>query len=770
MSSVDRNSALETYRPEVISEASAPAASNPLHIVQDRLQNRWKWMILLGVLLAPIFAFGGYLLAPVTWASVGYVQAVSVLKPLVTETMETERLDDFAAFIATRATLLRSDRVLESAVRTIRSGRPVAGASTVAGRDPGADILVMQRAFRETPDDAEAVAFLREGLTAIVPRGSSFIEVRYASKDPEVPAAAVNLVLDSFMDIYGPNAESEHEEQKSKIRTLASQERLRLEKLEEDRMAMARDAGLLSPDLTAAVEARQEKLRVVEERIDALTVEMRKLERQHRARMSAQVGAQASTQTNIGSDATTPSETPDSTTLEPTSMELEQFEPRLADIRRQLEDQRVLLELANRTYKAEHPALQRISAELAGKEGLYNAARDNALRNWRDGFGGNRSYGALKSEVSEHNLERTAHLEALARLNEMGVRLLKIDRDIASSQTELSRLGERLRELDREAESIRKGRIQIVEGASRRGSPESDKRLPLAFVGGVGGFVFSFAAFFILGSLDPRAYRVSQFQKDAKAGRWLGVVPDMTNLATDPGARELATNCVHRIRNKIESRREDTGTGYAMMVTSAFQGDGKTTVAVALALSYAESGHRTILVDCDFIGRALSHQFHHLHSPGICDVLRRGSIDGEIVEIGEKLSLLPVGMDRTFSASNLQIASLRRLLRTLRDRFDVVIVDSGPVTASVEAIPVASSCDGAVLAIRRGRSRSRLPESVRELTEAGVDYLGLVLNYADADDCRRYGSISKMSAEVAGALTGQGASVTRHPLLGDGAR
>jgi Mrp family chromosome partitioning ATPase len=175
-----------------------------------------------------------------------------------------------------------------------------------------------------------------------------------------------------------------------------------------------------------------------------------------------------------------------------------------------------------------------------------------------------------------------------------------------------------------------------------------------------------------------------------------------------------------------------------------------------------------VLVDCDFIGRALSHQFKHLHSPGVCEVLRRGSLGSEVVRIEENLSLLPVGADLAFSASNLQIGSLRRLIRTLRDQFDVIIVDSGPVTASVEAIPVASSCDGAVMVIRRGRSRSRLPESVKELTDTGIDYLGLVLNYADADDCRRYGSISKMSVEVARALAESSAPATPHPLLGAG--
>lgn len=754
MSSVDRQSALEIYRPDQAGDPAAAASVNPMHVVQDRLQNRWKWVVLVGALLAPVFATAGYLFAPVTWASVGYVQAVSVLKPLVTETMETEKLDDFAAFVATRATLIRSDRVLESAVRTVRSGKPTPSASTVAGRDPRVDIVLLQSVFESIPEDAQAVAFLRDGLTAVVPRGSSFIEVRYVSKDPDVPAAAVNLVLDSFMEIYGPNAESEHEEQKAKIRALATQERLRLEKLEEDRMAMVQDGGFFSPNLSDVIDARQEKIRAVESRMEAIAAQMRKLERQHRERAGAsgeEVGA-----------------TPASTMLEPTNVELEQLEPRLADIRRQVEDQRVLLDLANRTYKAEHPALQRIAVELSGKESLLTAARENALRNWREGFGGNQTYGVLAAELKEIEDERRTHTSTLERVNEVGVRLLKIDRDIASSQAELSRLSDRLRELDREAESIRKGRIQIVEGASRRGSPESDKRLPLAVVGGLGGFVCSFGAFFVLGSIDPRAYRVSQLQRDSKAGRWLGVVPDMTDVGADPMARELTTNCVHRIRNKIESRRQDTGTGYAIMMTSAFQGDGKTTVAVALALSYAESGHRTILVDCDFIGRALSHQFKHLHSPGICEVLRRGAIDGEIVDIGAQLSLLPVGCDRTFNASNLQIASLRRLLRTLRDRFDIVIVDSGPITASVEAIPIASSCDGAILTIRRGRSRSRLPESVRELTEAGIDYLGLVLNYADAEDCRRYGSISKMSAEVAGALAGQSGSVSCHPLLGEG--
>jgi receptor protein-tyrosine kinase len=205
-----------------------------------------------------------------------------------------------------------------------------------------------------------------------------------------------------------------------------------------------------------------------------------------------------------------------------------------------------------------------------------------------------------------------------------------------------------------------------------------------------------------------------------------------------------------------------------MMVTSPSQGDGKTTIALALAISYARAGHRTVIVDCDFIGRAMSGMLDQLNAPGVREVIRRGTLDNELVEAQPGVWLLPIGLDPNISASNLQVGAMRRLLRTLRDRFDIIIVDGGPVTASVEAIPVAASCDGAMLVLRRGRTRTRLPESVGEIRSAGAEYLGLVLNDAEQADCIRYGSISRMSTEVAAAIERGDAGVRTHPLLGAG--
>ena len=91
------------------------------------------------------------------------------------------------------------------------------------------------------------------------------------------------------------------------------------------------------------------------------------------------------------------------------------------------------------------------------------------------------------------------------------------------------------------------------------------------------------------------------------------------------------------------------------------------------------------------------------------------------------------------------------------------------MTASIEALPVASVSDGVVLALRRGRSRVRVDECINDIRTVGADYLGIVLNYADQSDCMRYGSTSRTSMEVIAALEAGGASspaAEAHPLIG----
>ena len=123
------------------------------------------------------------------------------------------------------------------------------------------------------------------------------------------------------------------------------------------------------------------------------------------------------------------------------------------------------------------------------------------------------------------------------------------------------------------------------------------------------------------------------------------------------------------------------------------------------------------------------------------------------------LDILPAGSDKGVTAGHLQPASMRQLLSRLREHYEIVVVDSGPMTASVESLPIIGAVDGVVLVLRRGRNRNRLTECIEDIRHVGTPYLGVILNYATLGDCQRYSSLSRVSSEVE-----SGSAETSDPL------
>lgn len=228
----------------------------------------------------------------------------------------------------------------------------------------------------------------------------------------------------------------------------------------------------------------------------------------------------------------------------------------------------------------------------------------------------------------------------------------------------------------------------------------------------------------------------------------------------------LLEDCIHRVRNRLEVRRLHGDRGYAINVSSPFQGDGKTSVAAALGWSYAQAGYRTVMIDADFIGRALSHQFGLLGAAGVREAMRDPeSVLSLLREARPNLDILAVGSDRDVSAGHLQPAAMRTLIDRLRDHYEIIVVDSGPMTASVESLPIMGSVDGVMLVLRRGRNRNRLRECIADVRHVGVSYLGVVLNHATLADCQRYSSLSRTSTELEGAVGRSEVAEASHPVV-----
>jgi capsular exopolysaccharide synthesis family protein len=204
--------------------------------------------------------------------------------------------------------------------------------------------------------------------------------------------------------------------------------------------------------------------------------------------------------------------------------------------------------------------------------------------------------------------------------------------------------------------------------------------------------------------------------------------------------QSLAAEQFRSLRTRI-SRAENGRAVRTLVVTSPSKGDGKSLTAANLALTMAqEFQQRVLLLDADLRQPSVHRLFGLPATPGLTDVLMGGAaLDDALVTLGDyHLTLLPAGAVPSHPAELLGSASMRRVLDTLRTRFDRVILDMPPVAPLADVNIALPNADGLLMIVRAGIT----PKPAIERALAGIDpakVLGLVLNEAGADSPAEYG-------------------------------
>jgi len=167
----------------------------------------------------------------------------------------------------------------------------------------------------------------------------------------------------------------------------------------------------------------------------------------------------------------------------------------------------------------------------------------------------------------------------------------------------------------------------------------------------------------------------------------------------------------------------------SILVTSASPGDGKTHVAVNLALTLSDSyGRRVLLIDADLRRPSLHQLFKVPNTRGLGEALR-APMDEKVptVRIGQTLTLLPGGRPDKNPLGGLSSERMKRIVANAASLFDWVIVDSPPVGLLADARLVSETVDGAILVVRAGVTR--FPDLEAAADAIGHErILGLVLN------------------------------------------
>lgn len=694
------------FGPDPEASAQSEGSVNLWVLLNDRMHGRWKWAIAAGLILGLSMAVVGFRMATVSYSARGLVQVESELPTLVMQTPETRNLTNFAGFMGSQAELMRDPRVVSDALKSDQLQAHLA-------------------ALGEDPQSA-----LQRGLSVFVIGGTNLISVQYSAEDRRLAQAAVNAVIEAYFRIYGPNSETTHTRTMQQVRTLLTDSRRRLADLEAERERVVRESEFGTLETGTRLQSIVEQVAEMQSQ----------LERISELRDAIEAVAAAENRAVDPLDVATP-----------TDRDLLAADPGLPALIQSVEDERLAVSLLRSRMSDQHPQVRQALSRLEASQAAVETKREELRSRWREVMGSTLGYEALGTRRQEITEDLTALRGEIDRNQRERSRIASINRDVGVVAGEIARYEARLSGLETESETIRQGRVTIRAMAQLPSSPSRDRRLQYGAAGFLGGFGASLASFFLLGTIDRRAFASRQLESDSNRFRPLGVVPDMSRLGDTDEERVLLEDCIHRIRNRIEVRRGHGERGFAIKVSSPFQGDGKTSVAAALAWSYAQAGYRTAMVDADFIGRALSHQFSMLGEAGVREAMREPERVMSLIRPARpNLDILPAGSDKAVNAGHLQPAAIRQLLSTLREHYEIVVVDSGPMTASVESLPIIGAVDGVALVLRRGRNRDRLTDCIEDIRHVGTPYLGVILNYASLGDCQRYSSLSRVSSEIEG--------------------
>lgn len=381
--------------------------------------------------------------------------------------------------------------------------------------------------------------------------------------------------------------------------------------------------------------------------------------------------------------------------------------------------------------------------------------------------------GALRERIEEQQLEIQQTRDEIRQLeNQMSTYEGRLDR-IPSQTINRQQLERRLAQAEdfylRVADELRRtiireeselGYVTQVRNASVPGVPISPDYQQNILLGILLGLGLGVGLAFVRHAMNQRLKDPEDIQESGYS--LVGVIPRMDREvkatfdgkdAVEVNGKQISTRLMplHEPWSPISEnyRLVRTNLQYSvsgnapkvLLMTSPQPADGKTLTAVNVALSMAQSGRRTLLVDLD-LRRPTTHKLlGYDRGPGISEVLEgKNSMDEVLVATDlDNLDYISAGDISSPPPEALESNSMKRLVAEFRDSYDVVIIDSPPVLAATDPVILAPLCDATLLIVSAEDTDLRaLQTTERTLETVGVNIAGVIFNRYDPSEDGSY--------------------------------
>ncbi|HSI39140.1 MAG TPA: polysaccharide biosynthesis tyrosine autokinase [Xanthobacteraceae bacterium] len=403
-------------------------------------------------------------------------------------------------------------------------------------------------------------------------------------------------------------------------------------------------------------------------------------------------------------------------------------------------------------YGERHPLVVNVRAERRELERQINAEVTRVI-------------GVLKNDydVAQSRVDSLASSVATASGqagtdNALSVRLRELERVALANKTLYeSFLGQSKIATEQTSFQVREARI--ISAATTPSIPTFPKTLLIMILAGVAGVMVGAGLAVLLEALN------AGFNSPRQVEETLGL-PVLTSIeradlsdftARDGGpvlAAYLLAKPLSRYSESIRSLRagiqmsDVDNPPKVIQVTSSAPNEGKTSIALSLAVSSASSGKKTVLVDCDLRRPTASSLFGLQGQPGLVELLTQTASHEGILHRDKATGVfvLPAGGRTQNPPDLLSSQRMQQLIDHLRQNFDLVVIDTPPIGPVIDAALLASIADKVLFTVRWSATSRELVQHAVDQIPGDRKICGVALNMIDVRRAPKYGRYSYYSS------------------------
>lgn len=654
---------------------------------------------------------------------------------------------DSENYIETQSKILQSETLAMQTIRTVGlAGRPEFGGSP--SETPASGSLANQKR------PPELAPFLG-GLGVKRVPNSRLLDVSFESTDPQLASRVVNAHIENFIE---QNFRSRYEATTQASSWLANQLnelKIKVEKSEDARIAYERQNQIWTID---------EKQNITTQRLSDLNKELTDAQSERMKKEAVYQMAKSGSLEAISSAR-------DNTVLQSLLQKRNELDAQYAEALNQ--------------YGPNFPRVQRLQAQTKELDQLIEREKKNIVNQ-------------IESDYRSSRQRELLFVDALDKqkgeANQMAERLVQyniLKREAETNKQLYEGLLTKLKEASI-ASGLRSSNIRVVDPAmvpATPARPSKSRNIGLALlVGLVGGIGLALLREY----MDNTVKTPDDIEALSRLPS-LAVVPafaTMNGNGRRPRLLKAARKNGHEARVELVSHHlpksqmseafralrtslllsQAEHPPQVILVTSALPREGKTTAAANLAVTLAQLGDHTVLVDADLrkpgVGRALS--LGDGKYAGLSSYLA-GVSSLELVTIPhpaiENLAAIPTGPLPPNPADLLSSHKLTEAIAELRKKFKFIVLDSPPVMAATDAVIVSAQADGVLLVVRSGETPKEAFTRTRDLlVSVKCHLLGVILNAVDSSAPDYYYSYRYYPYSY-----GYGQEKSADSLLGEGA-